>query len=69
MKKGTVIAKVAKPIAKTIDIIFHTDIQNCGGCDRMENNLNAGMSLADSFYDRFWPEEETDNKQQTEKHE
>ena len=62
MKKGDAIAVVAQPIARGFDTIFGTDIQNCGGCDQMQTNLNAGMSLADAFFDRFWPKE-TNNKQ------
>jgi hypothetical protein len=53
--RGTKIAKVAKPIAKAIDAVAGTNIQNCGGCGQMERNLNAGMSWGDAIYDRFWP--------------
>lgn len=57
MKKGDAIAMVAQPVAKAIDAIIGTDIANCGGCNKMKTNLNSGMSLADSFYDRFWPQQ------------
>jgi hypothetical protein len=59
MKKGDAIAKVAKPVAKTIDFLAGTDIQNCGGCNQMQNNLNAGMSLREAIMFRWWPEEST----------
>jgi hypothetical protein len=54
MKTGDAIATVAQPIAKTIDYWLGTDIQNCQGCKKMQQNLNAGMSLSDAFYDRFF---------------
>jgi len=64
MKKGDVIAVVAKPIAKGLDRFLYTNWSNCNGCNQMQNNLNAGMSLADAFFDRFWPKtnEEQKNK-------
>lgn len=62
MKKGDAIAVVAQPIARTIDWAFHTDLQNCSGCKKMQQNLNTGMSLADAFYDRFWPQKKDENK-------
>ena len=49
------ITTIAQPIAKGIDWIFGTDVQNCSGCKRMQNNLNAGMNFADAIFDRFWP--------------
>jgi hypothetical protein len=58
MKTGDAIASVAQPVAKTIDYWLGTDIQNCGGCHKMQQNLNAGMSIADSFYDRFFKPEQ-----------
>jgi hypothetical protein len=54
MKTGDAIAKVAQPIAKTIDYWLGTDIQNCIGCKKMQQDLNAGVSLGDAFYDRFF---------------
>jgi hypothetical protein len=64
MKKGDAIAAVAQPIAKTIDYWLGTDIQHCSGCHQMQQNLNAGMSLADAFYDRFFkkPQQEKEEK-------
>jgi hypothetical protein len=63
MKKGDVIASVAKPIARGIDYMLGTNVQGCSGCNQMQTNLNSGMSLADAFYDRFWPKN-TNNKQE-----
>jgi hypothetical protein len=54
MKTGDAIATVAKPIARTIDYFFGTDIAGCTGCKQMQHNLNAGMSFAGAMYDRFW---------------
>ena len=31
---GDVVEKVAKPIAKAIDAVAGTKIQNCGGCNK-----------------------------------
>lgn len=64
MKTGDAIASVAQPVAKTIDYWLGTDIQNCPGCKRMETNLNAGMSLADAFYDRFFRKSEQQKEEQ-----
>ena len=52
MKPGDAIASVAQPIARGIDYLFGTDIQNCGGCKKRQEFANA-------FYDHFF------NKQQT----
>jgi hypothetical protein len=54
MKTGDAIAKVAEPIAQGLDWALGTDLQNCGGCKRAQANLNAGMSLGDAFYERFF---------------
>ena len=37
---GDAVAKIAQPIAKTIDSIAGTDIQNCGGCKKRQEKLN-----------------------------
>jgi hypothetical protein len=63
MKKGDVIASVAQPIAKGIDWMLDTDLQNCAGCKKMIVDLNSGKSLADSMYDRFWPQPKGTTKQ------
>jgi hypothetical protein len=57
MKTGDAIHSVAQPIAQSIDYLFGTGLQNCGGCKTMRANLNAGMNLADAIYDRFWPQQ------------
>jgi hypothetical protein len=61
MKRGDAIASVAQPIAKGIDWALNTDLQNCSGCNKIKSNLNAGMSLADALYDRFWPSQPKKN--------
>jgi hypothetical protein len=53
-KLGDAIARVAQPVAQGLDWALGTDLQNCGGCKQMQANLNAGMSLSDAFYDRFF---------------
>jgi hypothetical protein len=37
---GDVVATVAQPIARTIDRIAGTDIQNCPGCKQRRETLN-----------------------------
>jgi hypothetical protein len=64
MKKGDSIAVIAQPIAKTIDYFLGTDIQNCTGCKKMQNNLNAGMSFRDAIYDRFWPSSNNNHQEE-----
>ncbi len=51
---GTKIERIAKPIAKSIDAIWGSDLAGCSGCNKMRDNLDAGRSLAGAFYDRFW---------------
>lgn len=55
---GDKIEKVAKPVAKVIDTVFNTDLQNCGGCNQMKHDLNNGIPLWDALYDRFWSKQE-----------
>lgn len=55
---GDKIAKVAQPVAKTIDAIWGSDLENCSGCKKMQTNLNRGMSLTDAIWDRFWPKQQ-----------
>lgn len=40
---GDAVASVAQPIAKAIDAIAGTDIQNCGGCAKRKAYLNSLM--------------------------
>lgn len=54
MKKGDAIETVARPVSKVIDWFFGTDLQGCSGCKQMQNNLNSGMSLADSVIARWF---------------
>lgn len=37
---GTVVAAVAKPIARAIDKVAGTNLRNCGGCRKREETLN-----------------------------
>lgn len=38
---GDIIHAVARPIAKAIDTVARTNIQNCGGCKKRREALNA----------------------------
>ncbi len=49
---GDKIAKVAHPIARAIDAVIGTDIQNCGGCKQMQKDLNGGMTVAQAVKKR-----------------
>ena len=40
---GDVVEKVAQPIAKAIDKVLRTDIQNCGGCKKRRDALNKAF--------------------------
>lgn len=37
---GDAVALIAQPIAKTIDSVVGTNIQNCGGCKKRQEALN-----------------------------
>lgn len=37
---GDVVAMIAQPIAKGIDAMLGTRLQNCGGCGKRQRNLN-----------------------------
>ena len=37
---GDVVAKVAQPVAKAIDAVAGTNLQNCGGCKARQEKLN-----------------------------
>ena len=54
MKVGDAIATVAQPIARGIDAVAGTRLSGCGGCRKMRDNLNAGMSLSDAIYERWF---------------
>ncbi len=51
---GTKIERIAKPIARGIDAIARTNLNGCGGCNKMRDNLNAGMTLTDAIYQRWF---------------
>lgn len=42
---GDVVAAVAQPIAKAIDLVAGTDIEHCGGCADRRRALNAAVPL------------------------
>lgn len=37
---GDIVRAIAQPIAKAIDSVAHTNIQNCGGCKKRREILN-----------------------------
>ena len=53
VKPGDAIATVAQPIARGIDYIFGTDVQNCQGCKGRQQFANA-------LYDRFFNNQVTE---------
>lgn len=44
MKLGDAVHFVAQPIAKTIDLVFRTNLQNCSACAKRREYLN-NMSI------------------------
>jgi hypothetical protein len=40
---GDVVASIAQPIARVIDRVAGTDIQNCGGCKKRQEALNKAV--------------------------
>ncbi len=38
---GDVVAIVAKPVARTIDVMFKTQFENCVGCSDRREKLNS----------------------------
>jgi hypothetical protein len=42
---GDIVTAVAQPIAKAIDAIAGTNIQNCGGCKQRQDELNKAFPL------------------------
>ena len=42
---GDVVAKVAQPVAKAVDRVAGTDLQNCGGCKDRQKKLNQLFPL------------------------
>ncbi len=37
---GDVVAKIAKPVARFVDSIFGTDLENCRGCGQRQDKMN-----------------------------
>ncbi len=54
MKLGDAIAFVAEPVARGIDAVAGTNVAGCSGCNKMKENLNAGMSISDAIYERWF---------------
>ena len=42
---GDVVHKIAQPIAKSIDMVAGTKIQQCGGCKKRREALNKAFPL------------------------
>ena len=42
---GDVVHKIAQPIAKSIDRLAGTNIQECGGCKKRRETLNKAFPL------------------------
>ncbi len=42
---GDIVAKIAQPIAMGLDMVFGTDLQNCGGCKERQEALNKQFPL------------------------
>jgi hypothetical protein len=61
---GDKIAFVAQPIAKGIDRVIGTNIQGCSGCKQMQDNLNAGMSVTNAIYERWFKTKQQGGKMQ-----
>lgn len=61
MKLGDAIATVAQPIARGIDRVAGTDIQNCSGCKGRQATLNR---LSDSMFDFLWNKNREGGKMQ-----
>lgn len=45
MGLGDIVEKIAQPIAKAIDSVANTDIQNCGACKKRKEYLNKKFPL------------------------
>lgn len=43
---GDIVHKIANPIAKTIDGVFGTNIQKCGGCKNRREKLNKMFPIS-----------------------
>ncbi len=54
MKLGDAVSTVAQPIARGIDAVAGTNVAGCSGCKKMRDNLNAGMSVQNAIYQRWF---------------
>lgn len=64
MKLGTAIATVAKPIARTLDDVWGTDLEHCPKCNKMEQDLNNARNVwdfVDAVKERFSSQQEENN--------
>lgn len=43
---GDVVAFIAQPIARGLDMIFGTDLENCGGCKERREALNEALPFS-----------------------
>lgn len=50
---GDRIERVTKPIARVIDKVAGTKIVGCGGCKKMKERLNSGMSITEAIKRRL----------------
>ncbi len=64
MKLGDAISTIAQPIARNIDAIWGSDLAGCSGCNKMRDNLNAGMSMQDAIIERWFKKKEKGEKMQ-----
>ena len=51
--RGDQVAAIAQPVARAIDRIFKTNLQNCEGCKEMQRDLNNGKSFPSALKKRF----------------
>jgi len=51
---GTKIEAIAKPIARGVDAIMGSNLAGCSSCNKMRDNLDAGMNLTDAIYQRWF---------------
>ncbi len=45
---GDQVERIAQPVAKVIDKVLGTNVQQCGGCKRRRDYLNKKFSKRDS---------------------
>jgi hypothetical protein len=50
---GDKIERIARPIARAIDAVAGTKIAGCGGCKKMKERLNTGISFGEALKKRI----------------